>query len=70
MNAALQHLRAAGMTGGALVCDPAYYGRFGFRARPGQTHQGVPDEFVLALPFSNSVPYGELAHHEAFRLNA
>jgi len=70
MKEALQLLRSAGMNGAALVGDPAYYGRFGFRAWPGLKLHGVPDEFVLALPFTDGVPNGELAHHEAFGLNA
>jgi len=34
MKEAVQLLRSAGMNGAALVGDPAYYGRFGFRAWP------------------------------------
>ncbi len=70
MKEALQLLRSAGMNGAALVGDPAYYGRFGFRAWPSLKLHGVPNEFVLALPFTDSVPNGELAHHEAFGLDA
>jgi len=70
MAAALGHLRAAGVTGAALVGGPAYYGRFGFRAHPGLTLPGVPDRFVLALPFSKDVPTGALSHHEAFGVGA
>jgi putative acetyltransferase len=70
MKEALQCLRSAGMNGAALVGDPAYYGRFGFRAWPGLRLHGVPEEFVLALPFTDSVPNGEPAHHEAFGLDA
>ncbi|MFC7048951.1 GNAT family N-acetyltransferase [Emcibacter nanhaiensis] len=70
MNEALQQLRTAGMAGVALVGNPAYYGRFGFRAWPGLNFPGVPDEVVLALPFADSMPSGELSHHEAFGLDA
>lgn len=70
MKEALQRLRAAGMNGAALVGDPAYYGRFGFRAWPGLRCHGVPDAFVLALPFTDSVPNGALAHHDAFGVMA
>ena len=69
MEEALRRLRAEGTDGAALVGDPAYYGRFGFRAWPGLKLHGVPDEFVLALPFTEGVPDGELAHHEAFGLD-
>lgn len=68
MSTALQYLRAAGIAGAALVGDPAYYGRFGFRAWPGLKLHGVPDRFVLAFPFSDNVPKAEVSHHEAFVL--
>jgi putative acetyltransferase len=70
MEDALRRLRSAGLNGAALVGDPAYYGRFGFRAWPGLKLHGVPDKFVLALPFTDGVPNGALAHHEAFGLGA
>lgn len=62
----LTALRAMGAAGCALVGDPAFYGRFGFRHRDGLTCHGVPDEYVLALPFADAVPSGELIHHPAF----
>ena len=69
IRAALEHLRIADMAGTALVGNPAYYRRFGFRAWPELTVRGVADRVVQALPFSNVVPFGELAHHEAFGLS-
>ncbi|MCB9947402.1 MAG: N-acetyltransferase [Rhodospirillaceae bacterium] len=68
MAEALRRLRAT-WRGAALVGDPAYYGRFGFRAFPGLSVAGCPPEVVQALPFSGSVPGGELMHHPAFGLN-
>ncbi|MFZ2868958.1 GNAT family N-acetyltransferase [Zavarzinia sp.] len=67
MAEALGRLRATGR-GAALVGDPAYYGRFGFRAFPGLTVEGCPPEVVQALPFDGSAPQGELIHHPAFGL--
>lgn len=55
--------------GAALVGDPGYYGRFGFRAFPGLKVTGCPREVVQALPFDGSQPSGELIHHPAFGLN-
>jgi putative acetyltransferase len=68
MNEALRRLRAT-CRGAALVGNPAYYGRFGFRAFPGFSVAGIPPEVVLALPFDGSVPRGELMHHAAFGLD-
>lgn len=72
MYAAIDRLRPAGH-GIALVGNPAFYGRFGFRAFPGLTVPGVPPEVVLALPFGaagqQGVPQGELYHHPAFGLD-
>lgn len=68
MAEALGRLRKAGR-GAALVGDPAYYGRFGFRAYPGLGVTGCPPEVVQALPFDGSEPRGELIHHPAFGLD-
>lgn len=68
MAEALRRLRATNR-GAALVGDPAYYGRFGFRAFPGLTVAGCPSEVVQALPFDGTVPRGELIHHPAFGLD-
>ncbi|EJW10280.1 GCN5-related N-acetyltransferase [Rhodovulum sp. PH10] len=67
MTEALRRLRASSR-GAALVGDPRYYGRFGFRAFPGLTVAGCPPEVVLALPFDGLAPRGELFHHPAFGL--
>ncbi|MGY6633204.1 MAG: GNAT family N-acetyltransferase [Alkalilacustris sp.] len=67
MTEAIRRLRA-GCKGAALVGDPGYYGRFGFRAFPGLRLGDVPPRFVQALPFDASGPEGELIHHPAFGL--
>ena len=66
MTAALDALRARGLAGAVLVGDPAYYARFGFAPSPGLTVPGVPDEYVLALPFAGPPPTGAIAYHPAF----
>lgn len=68
MTEALRRLRATGR-GAALVGDPAYYGRFGFRAYPGLSVAGCPPEVVQALPFDGAAPHGEIVHHPAFGLD-
>ena len=68
MAEALSRLRATSR-GAALVGDPAYYGRFGFRAFPGLGVAGCPPEVVQALPFDGIEPSGELIHHPAFGLD-
>lgn len=66
VRAALEHLRSTGAAGCVLVGEPAYYGRFGFRHVPGLTVAGVPETYVLALPFADELPRGEVHHHAAF----
>lgn len=67
MGEALRRLRGA-YRGAALVGDPGYYGRFGFRAFPGFGLAGFPPGVVQALPFDGAAPRGELFHHPAFGL--
>lgn len=68
MATAIQRLRAT-HRGAALVGDPGYYRRFGFRTYPGLGVRGCPPKFVLALPFDGTAPQGELIHHPAFGLD-
>ncbi|MBL8646696.1 GNAT family N-acetyltransferase [Sphingosinicella xenopeptidilytica] len=67
MAEAVRRLRTTSR-GAALVGDPAYYGRFGFRSFPGLSVAGCPPEVVQALPFDDIEPRGELLHHPAFGL--
>jgi len=62
----LSALRELGGQGCVLVGDPKFYERFGFKNRPELIHEGVPQEFFLALPFGESAPQGTVAFHEAF----
>lgn len=68
MKAALARLRAQGAEGAVLVGDPAYYARFGFAADPGITVPGIPQKYVLALPFARPAR-GEVRYHAAFGLD-
>lgn len=62
----LTRLRRLSAVGCVLVGDPGYYGRFGFATFAGLTHEGVPDEYVLALPLTDALPTGAISAHGAF----
>ena len=68
MAEAILRLRAR-YEGAALVGDPGYYGRFGFRAFPKLRVGECPPRFIQALPFDAGEPEGELIHHSAFGLH-
>jgi putative acetyltransferase len=56
-----------GGKGCALVGDPNYYKRFGFKNYPELIHEGVPQEVFLALPFNKRVPQGVVVFPEGFK---
>ncbi len=62
----LSLLRELGGQGCALVGDPDYYKRLGFRNYPQLVHEGIPQEVFLALPFTEKVPQGIVEFHEGF----
>lgn len=66
MEAALSRLRELGATGCVLLGDPAFYGRFGFRAEPGLVLPEVPPEYFQALCFRGVLPAGTVSYHAAF----
>jgi putative acetyltransferase len=66
IEASLATRRARDARGAVLVGDPEFYGRFGFRRCPGVGWPGVPDEYVLCLPFGEEEPAGEIDSHPAF----
>jgi predicted N-acetyltransferase YhbS len=66
VRAALQRLREQGAGGCVLVGEPAFYGRFGFRAEPLLVLPGVPPAYFQALSFNGRVPHGEVSYHGAF----
>ena len=63
-------LKALGGRGCVLVGDPGYYERFGFRNIPELIHEGIPQEFFLALPFDENTAQGTVAFHEGFSAKA
>jgi putative acetyltransferase len=70
IEAGLGRLRALGARGCILVGDPGYYGRFGFRNYAHLRYPGAPAEDLMALPFGDTVPRGEVHFHEAFEVTA
>jgi putative acetyltransferase len=68
----LERLKALGGKGCALVGDPAYYGRFGFKNHPALIHEGIPQEIflVLSLEQHTGFPQGIVTFHEAFSVSA
>lgn len=70
MREGLRRLTAAGAKGCALVGPPEYYQRFGFRNFPQLVHEGIPQEYFLALPLGDEVPSGAVVFHEAFHATA
>jgi putative acetyltransferase len=70
MREGLRRLTATGAKGCALVGDPNYYQRFGFRNIPDLVYEGVPQEFFVVLPLGDEVPSGVVVFHEAFHATA
>jgi putative acetyltransferase len=70
MAAALAELRRLGGAGCVVLGDPAYYGRFGFVARPELVLPDVPAEYFQALSFGDGFPVGKVAYHEGFGATA
>lgn len=62
----LSLLKSLGAKGCVLVGDPGYYERFGFRSPKDLVIEGVPQQFVLALPLEESRASGTVVFHEAF----
>ena len=59
-------LKEMGGQGCALVGDPNYYRRFGFKNNPGLVHEGIPQEVFLVLPFYENIAKGKVEFHEGF----
>lgn len=66
IEAGLDRMRSEGAAGCVLVGDSGYYSRFGFKPVAGLHYEDVPDEYVLALPFTEATPTGAIIYHSAF----
>lgn len=67
INNGLSMLKELGGQGCALVGDPSYYNRLGFRNYPELIYEGIPQEYFLSLPFTKQVPQGVVVFHEGFQ---
>lgn len=66
VRAGLEELKQRGARGCVLVGNPAFYNRFGFASCPDLSMEGVPREFVLALPLGGIAASGRISLHDAF----
>lgn len=66
MREALRVLAAKEAGGCVLLGDPAYYGRFGFRADAALLLAGVPPEYFQALALRPSSARGTVTYSRAF----
>jgi putative acetyltransferase len=69
INEGLSLLKQLGGQGCALVGDPNYYKRFGFKNFPELFHEGIPQEVFLVLSINEKVPKGIVVFHEGFLAN-
>lgn len=69
INEGLSLLKDMGAQGCALVGDPNYYKRFGFRNYPDLIHEGIPQEVFLVFPFTEKIPKGIVVFHDGFWAN-
>jgi putative acetyltransferase len=67
INEGLSLLKNMGAQGCALVGDPNYYKRFGFKNYPELIYEGIPQEFFLILPFTQKTPQGVIVFHDGFK---
>lgn len=67
INEGLSLLKDMGAQGCALVGDPNYYKRFGFKNYPELIYEGIPQEFFLILPFTQKIPQGVVMFHDGFK---
>jgi len=70
INKGLSMLKDLDGNGCALVGDPNYYKRFGFKNFPELVYEGIPQEFFLALAFTENIPRGIVVFHEGFLTKA
>lgn len=62
----ISELEKIGGKGCALVGDPNFYIRFGFKNYPELIHEGIPQEVFLVLPLDGKVPKGTVIFNEGF----
>ncbi|QDT75301.1 GNAT family N-acetyltransferase [Lacipirellula limnantheis] len=67
MRAALDAVRQMGAAGCVVLGEPAFYGRFGFKAEPGLVLPEIPPEYFQAISLRGAnLPHGSVTYHQAF----
>ncbi len=66
IKAGLDEIKSMGAEGCVVLGDPAYYGRFGFKADPRVTYPGMEPQYFQILAFSAAVPVGAVTFHPGF----
>ena len=64
----LADLRARGAKGCAVLGDPGFYGRFGFKSVGALRYGALPVRLVQWIAFEGDAPSGELSYARAFDL--
>ena len=59
-------LQALGARGCVVLGDPAYYGRFGFKADPALACPGAPEGLFQRIVFEGDAPRGAVRYAAAF----
>lgn len=62
----LDLLRQQAAAGLAVLGEPHFYERFGFRVRPGLILPGIPPAYFMALPLAGNPASGTVTYHPAF----
>jgi len=62
----IAELEKIGAKGCALVGDPDFYRRFGFKNYPELVYEGIPQEVFLVLPLAGKVAKGTVLFDKAF----
>ncbi len=70
VNKGVSMLKELDGQGCAVVGDPDYYKRLGFRNIPDLVCEGIPQEVFLVLPFTENTPQGVVVFHEGFMAKA
>ncbi len=66
ITAGLELLREQNAAGCVLLGEPAFYGRFGFQARPELWLADVPPEYFQQLLLAGPAARGEVRYHPGF----
>jgi putative acetyltransferase len=67
MRAALEALRELGAAGCVVVGEPAFYGRFGFKAGSSLVLPDIPPEYFQAILLGGAnLPRGAVSYSKAF----